>query len=84
MSTEGNSTPLKLKFISNDQRKIIYDMLLQRSAARKLKKGATKLVALIFSLSLHSIKHIWSWGQRMAVMYLQIKKEDVAAKENFW
>ncbi|XP_050229431.1 uncharacterized protein LOC126678580 [Mercurialis annua] len=47
------------KELNNDERRAIYDMLLEKSVDGKLKRGITNMVAATFSVSVRSIQRIW-------------------------
>lgn len=49
----------KNRNLSNDERRAIYDMLLQKSVDGKLKKGTIQLVASFFSIGIRTIQRIW-------------------------
>ena len=49
----------KSKFLCNDKRRAIYDMLWRKSIDGKLKKGITGIVASQFLVSIHIVQRIW-------------------------
>ncbi|XP_065862399.1 uncharacterized protein [Euphorbia lathyris] len=59
---EGEHIPYqtsKRKYLSNAQRRAIYDMLLQKSIDGKLPKGTTNSVASIFSVGIRLVQRVW-------------------------
>ncbi|KAL7158342.1 hypothetical protein ABFS83_02G136600 [Erythranthe nasuta] len=52
------------KNLSNDKRRAIYNILLQKSINGKLKRGVTKMVALQFSVSLRTVQRIWKQSDK--------------------
>jgi len=53
----------RLRILSNEERTSIYHELLQKSVDGKLRKYATKEVALASSVSLKTIQRIWKRGK---------------------
>ncbi|XP_050212958.1 uncharacterized protein LOC126664553 [Mercurialis annua] len=62
MSLYGSSHSDSLrskKELSNNKRRDVYEMLLQKSVDGKLKRGVTATVASKFSISMRSVQRIW-------------------------
>ncbi|KAK1360341.1 hypothetical protein POM88_044815 [Heracleum sosnowskyi] len=57
LRTEGQIN--RVKVLTNTQRQTIYMSLLEKSLNGKLKKGTTKAVALLFSVSMTTVQRIW-------------------------
>lgn len=66
MSDEGetNESHITLKHITSEEKRIIFEYLLQNSKNMKVKKGFKTLAASKFSISTRSIARIWSTGKQ--------------------
>jgi len=58
---------LRRKVLSNTERRLIYEVLLEKSVDGKLKKGVTSLVASKFSLHIRSVQRIWKLAENKGV-----------------
>ena len=57
--SQAQSHIKKMKILSNDERRAIYESLLLKNVDGKLKQGVTKMVASQFSVSMLTIQRIW-------------------------
>ena len=57
--SQAQSQIKKMKILSNDERRAIYESLLLKSVDGKLKQGVTKMVASQFSVSMRTIQRTW-------------------------
>ena len=56
---QGNGSYKQRKFLTNEECRAISHLLLQSSSNGKLNKGATKMVASLYSVSIRVIQRIW-------------------------
>lgn len=52
------------KFLCNEQRKLIYNALLERSVNGKLKKKTTREVSTLFDVNIRCVQRIWKRSQQ--------------------
>jgi len=55
------------KVLSNPERRLIYEALLEKSVDGKLKRGVTSLVASQFSLHIRYVQRIWKLAENKGV-----------------
>ncbi|XP_050889102.1 uncharacterized protein LOC127094292 [Lathyrus oleraceus] len=55
------------RMLSNSERRIIYEALLEKSVDGKLKKGVTKLVSSLFSVNIRTVQRIWKLAENRGV-----------------